>query len=108
LTRRRVSRSALFLEHAEAFFPPAGSARGEPTFALFENGPLRGVEEQLARSFDELPEAAPGIRFAMTIAVPAFPPMVFYAALGTDGAVELLDVIIDEDYWDLVGDDPEG
>lgn len=107
MTRRRVSRSALFLEHAEAYFPPGGSAPGQPPFDVFEKGPLRGVEELLARSFDDLPEAAPGIRFAMTIAVPVFPPMVFYAALGTDGAVELLDVIIDEEYWDLIADDPD-
>lgn len=42
----------------------------------------------------------------MTAAVPRFAPMVFFAALGTDGAVEILDVTHDEDYWDLLDDDP--
>ena len=32
--------------------------------------------------------------------------MVIYACLGTDGHVELLDVVVDGDYLGLVGDDP--
>jgi hypothetical protein len=31
---------------------------------------------------------------------------VIYACLGTADAVELLDVVVDEDYFDLIGDDP--
>ena len=31
-----------------------------------------------------------------------------YACLGTDGAVELLDVVVvDDNYFNLIGDDPE-
>lgn len=61
-----------------------------------------------SRSFDDQPEAAPGIRFAMTSAVPVFAPMVFFAAALTDGTIELIDVIYDEDYWDTLADDPIG
>jgi hypothetical protein len=32
--------------------------------------------------------------------------MVFFACLGTEGDVELLDVVLDEDYFDLIEDDP--
>jgi hypothetical protein len=42
----------------------------------------------------------------MTHSVPLFLAMVFYAALDVDGSVDLLDVVVDPDYWDLLGDDP--
>jgi len=48
-----------------------------------------------------------GIRFVMTHAVPVFPAMVFFAALGTDGSVDLLDVVIDEDYFEMLEGDPD-
>lgn len=32
--------------------------------------------------------------------------MVIYACLGSDGVVELLDIEIDHDYYELIGDDP--
>lgn len=82
MVRRRIIRSALFLEHAEALFPPRGSPEGDPSCQHFEKGPLRGVEELFSRAFEDQPEAVPGVRFAMTAAVPLFPPMVFYAAVG--------------------------
>lgn len=106
MARRPVIRSELFLQHASELFPLGGSVGGRPSFEMFEAGPLRGVEELFGRAFDDQPEAVPGIRFAMTAAVPRFAPMVFFAALGTDGAVEILDVTHDEDYWDLLDDDP--
>jgi hypothetical protein len=89
---RRVTRSELFVDHAWELFPMGGSPDGRPSFELFELGPLRGVEELFSRAFENQPEAAPGIRFAMTAPVPGFAPLVFYAAMGTDGAVEMLDV----------------
>jgi hypothetical protein len=68
---------------------------------------LEAVEELFGRAFDQQPEAAPGIRFALTHPVPLFPPMAFFAVLLTDGSVEIIDVIIDDEYWDLVGRDPD-
>lgn len=90
-----MTRSEGFVERALALYPSGGSADGTPSFELFESGPLRGVEELFARAFDDQPEAVEGtgIRFAMTHGVPVFPAMVFYGCLGTDGGVELLDVI---------------
>lgn len=106
MARREVRRSNLFLEHAHELFPPGGSAEGSPSFELFESGPLRGVEELFSRALADQPEAAAGIHFALLAPVPAFPAMVIYACLGTDGVVELLDIEIDHDYYDLIGDDP--
>jgi hypothetical protein len=97
--RRRVVRSDGFVERAQALFPIGGSSDGRPSFERFEAGPLRAVEELFSRRFDDQPEAieGTGIRFAMTHGVPIFPAMVMYACLGTDGQVELLDVVIDRD-----------
>ena len=106
--RRRVVRSEGFVQRAEALYPPGGSGEGRPSFELFCAGPLRAVEELFSRRFDDQPEAVEGtaVRFALTHDLPIFPAMVFYAWLGTDGAVELLDVVVDEEFFDRIADDP--
>lgn len=43
----------------------------------------------------------------MTHGVPVFPAMTFYAVLGTDDSVELLDVTVDEDYFEILEGDPD-
>lgn len=95
--RRPVRRGRYFLEAARGYFPVGGSSDGRPSFELFEGGPLKGIEELFARSFDELPEPYPGIRVWTTIEVPFFAPMTFYGML-VDDTVELVDVVLDEDY----------
>jgi hypothetical protein len=105
---REVRHSAVFLAKARSLFPPGGTAAGRASFELFERLVLRAVELQLSRQFDDLPVALPGveaIRHVMTHAVPMFPPLVVYAMLLTDGTVETLDLEVDEEYWDLIGDD---
>ncbi len=64
---------------------PGGSSDGRPSFEQFE----------------DQPEAVEGtaIRFAVTHQLPVFPAMVMFGCLGTDDSVELLDVIVDEDYF---------
>lgn len=42
----------------------------------------------------------------MTHAVPVFPALVIYAVLADDDTVELLSITIDDDYFDLIDDDP--
>jgi len=37
---------------------------------------------------------------------PYFPVLVFFGLLLTTGEVELIFVSIDQEYWDIVGDDP--
>jgi hypothetical protein len=105
-TRRVVRRSADFVRRAEALFPRGGSTSGQPSFEDFERGPLFAVEELFARAWDDQPDAFGGIRVAVTHDVPIFPAMVFYACEITDGAIEMLDVEIDRDYFGQIGDDP--
>lgn len=107
---REVRHSAQFLAKARFLFPPGGTAAGRAPFELFERLVLRGVELQLSLQFDDLPVAladVEAIRHVMTHAVPMFPPLVVYAVLLSDGTIETLDLDVDEDYWDLIGDDPE-
>jgi hypothetical protein len=108
---RRVRRSTDFLAKARSLFPPGGSTEGRASFELFEQLILRAAELQFSRQFDDLPVAiaeVPGIRHVMTHAVPFFPALILYGILLEDGAVEIVDIEVDEDYWDLLGGDPEG
>jgi hypothetical protein len=43
----------------------------------------------------------------MTHAVPVFPALVIYATLADDDTVELWSITIDDDYFDLIDDDPQ-
>lgn len=43
----------------------------------------------------------------MTHAVPYFPALVIYGVLLTDDAVALIDLEVDEEYWDLIAGDPQ-
>jgi hypothetical protein len=106
---RRVHRSAGFTERAQLLYPPGGSEDGRASFELFEERPLAAVELLFSRAFDDQPEAieGTGIRFVCTHDMPFFPAMVFFAVIGVDDDVELVDVVIDEDYFDLIGDDPD-
>jgi hypothetical protein len=105
--RRPVEVSDLLVEHAQRLFPPGASATGAPSYERFEAGPLAAAREFFARRFDEAPEVAGGIKVWVTIDLPFFPPMAFYAALVGEH-VELLDVTVEEpqNYWDLIEGDP--
>ena len=110
LPRSSVAVRSPFLSSYE--MAPVGqiAADGRASFELFERLILRSVEFQLSRQFDDLPIAlpeVPAIRHVMTHAVPYFPALVIFAVLLTDGTVETLDLDVDEDYWDLIGDDPD-
>jgi len=107
---RPVQHSAEFLAKARTLFPPGGSAEGRASFELFERLILRAAELQFSRQFDDLPLAlgeVPAIRFVMTHAVPYFPALVIYGILLSDGIVETIDLEVDEEYWDLIGNDPD-
>jgi hypothetical protein len=50
-----------------------------------------------------------GVRIVTTHALPFFPAMSVYALLVGDGShewVELLDIVVDRDYFNLIEDDP--
>lgn len=107
--RREVRRSATLLAHARDRFPSGGDPGGQPSFELFEERPLRAVEDKLARDFEGCPEAEQGlpVRIVATAHVPLFPAMTFYAVLLTDDTVEILDFTIDDEYFDLIEHDPK-
>lgn len=111
MPRRSTRCSDGFYERAKALFPEGGTQPdGNPGFERFRDGPLDAARAQFSTQFDELPYAVddslPTLRFVMTADVPLFAPMVFYAVLGTDGVVELVDVIVDPDYWSMLESDP--
>lgn len=95
------------LSHARTDFPAGGSVEGAPSFEQFADGPLAAATAFFMRRFDEAPETAAGIRVWVTIRLPLFTPMAFYAADIGDH-VELLDYSAEDatDYWERFGDDP--
>lgn len=105
--RRSVQRSEYFVEVAQSIFPPGGSTEGDPSFELFESGPLRAVEDLCVLAFESMVEIEGGIRVWTTIELPLFPPMTFFAVLDTTGTVELVDLLVDTEYeWDAEDDEP--
>ena len=106
---RRVHRSEQFTEQAHQLFPPGGSAEGRPSFELFEHGPLRGAEVAFSRAFELQREPVEGVgslRYVVIQPTSFFGPIVIYACLLRDQSVELVSVIEDEDYWEVIGHDP--
>ena len=61
MPRRQVRRSAAFLEQARELFPAGGSAAGEPSFEVFERGPLRGAEIAFSLNFEAQREPIEGV-----------------------------------------------
>lgn len=107
---REVRRSESFNQQARELYPPGGSSSGQASYEQFEDLVLKGVILMFSRQFDDLPIAVSGvesIRHVMTHAVPLFPALVVYGVLLADGAVELVALDVDEDYWDLIADDPD-
>ena len=109
MPQREVRRSTDFVAQAEELFPRAGSTEGRPSFELFESGPLRGAEAAFCMAFEEQRESIEGIgsiRYVLIAPTPFFRPLVISACLLHDGVVEVVSVIEDEEYWDLIADDP--
>jgi hypothetical protein len=75
---------------------------------LFERGPLAAAKEYFVRHFEDAFIESPRspIRYYMTVST-YVPVMGCFAARVRD-CVEFLDFIIDEDYEELVEDDPDG
>ena len=97
------------MEEARLRFPTGGSADGTPRFEQFVEGPLAAVIEYFSRDFDGAPEAAAGVKFYVTVGS-FFPATVFYAVRVRDDVggehVEVVSFVPDDDYWDVIGDDP--
>lgn len=95
---RRVRHSPGFVAKARSLFPPGGSTTGRASFELFERLILRAAELQFSRQFDDLP-----------IGSTTYPrsALIIYAVLLSDGTVETIDLEVDEECWELIGDDPD-
>ncbi len=109
MTRRHLRRSAQFVAQAKALFPPGGAAEGRPSFETFEQGPLRAAETAFATAFErqcQHIDGMPSIRYVLVTPTAFFGPLVISAVLLRDDSVELVSVVADDDYWDLLGDDP--
>jgi hypothetical protein len=110
MPRRKVHLSERFLVHARECFPPGGSADGRPSFEQFRDGPLQAANLAFERDFDDqliVFNEGIAVRAVATTDAHLFPALVFFAILDTEDVVEIVDFDLDEDYWDLVGDDPE-
>jgi hypothetical protein len=73
----------------------------------FERGPLAAAKEYFGRYFEDALTESPRspIRYYMTVST-YFPVMGFFAARVGD-CIEILDFIFDENYEDLLEDDPD-
>ncbi|MBA2751628.1 MAG: hypothetical protein H0U41_05250 [Actinobacteria bacterium] len=74
---------------------------------MFVGTVLRAAETAFARDFEGQLAETPGspIRLVLTAATPFFPkPLAFYALLADEETVEIVDVVIDEDWLETLGD----
>src|ERR1700678_467343 len=107
---RSVIRSADFLAQAESLFPRGGSVEGRPSFEIFEQGPLRGAATAFAMAFERQRQHIDGvgsIRYVLIAPTTFFGPLVISACLLRNDTIEMVSVIEDEDYWELIAGDPE-
>jgi len=58
---RRVEFDRSFWDEVEAYFPPERDGRGAPSLADFQELVLPAIEFQLARGYDDLANAQPGL-----------------------------------------------
>ena len=111
MPRRPVRRSAAFVQQAERLFPRGGSDEGRPSFETFERGPLKGAETAFSLDFEaqrQHIEDVGSIRYVIIPPTTFFAPLVISACLLSDGVVEIVSVIEDEGYWELIAGDPSG
>ena len=109
MPKRQVRRSEQFVAEAKAMFPVGGSAQGQPSFALFEDGPCNAASTAFSLNFEtqrEAIEGLPAIRLVLTPPTPIFGPLVFYGVLLADDTVELASITGDLDYWQRIDEDP--
>lgn len=106
--RRRVERTANFVDEALRYFPPEGTSQ-RTSFKVLDDTVLTPLEAELAvpGRFEGLTPAEPGSPIRLFLTVNAFiPAVVIYIGLAGD-TVLLMGIECDLDYWDLIASDPE-
>ena len=104
--KERVEVSSDLTAKARGLYPEA-SAEGRPTLALFERGPLAAACEYFGRYFDIALVDTEGSPVRYYQKVSTFFPVLGFFAIRVEDYVEIIDFIVDEDYWDLIEGDPE-
>lgn len=82
---------------------------GRPSFALFADTVLKAAELAFGSDFEgQLAEMVGSpIRLVLTAQTPFFlQPLVFYGILVAEDVVEIIDIVVDDDFWDI-GEDSE-
>lgn len=103
----RVEVSAYVFDRVAELFGEERGPDGQPSEYDFVSGPLAAAIRAFA-AFDELAIAlGPSIR-ALDVVDPVFGAVVFTAVAVGDGVVEIAGVAVDDDYWEVIGDDPIG
>lgn len=74
--------------------------------ALFEHGPLAAAKEYFGRFFEEALTESPGSPIRNSMTASTFFPVLGFSAARVADCIEILEVIVDENYEDLVEDDP--
>jgi hypothetical protein len=106
--RRAVVYGRSFLDEVERLFPASGAADGRPTSGRLFDAVMPAVTEAFARDFEGLLAEHPDspIRMVLTAQTPFFPsPLVFYALLVDTDTVEIVDVIVDDEFLDTWDED---
>lgn len=103
----RVDVSSDLLHKARNRWPTEGSGEGDPTMAHFERGPLAAAKEYFGRYFDQALVESEGspVRYYQTVST--FFPVLGFFAIRVSDRVEIVDFIVDDEFWDSIGDDPE-
>ena len=109
MARRRVERTANFVDEALRFFPLEGTPRRN-SFKVLDDTVLTPLEAELAvpGRFERLTPVEPGSPIRLFLTVNAFiPAIVIYIGLAGE-TVLLMGLECDLDYWDRIANDPEG
>jgi len=94
------------MDEARKHYPSGGSADGSPSLWHFVNGPLAAAREYFSREFDNALAESVGSPIRYWVTVSTFFPVLGFFAARVDDHIEILSYMVDETYWDLVGDDP--
>lgn len=108
MARRRVERTANFVDEALRYFPREATSQRN-SFKVLDDTVLRPLEAELAvpGRFERLTPVEPGSPIRLFLTVNAFvPAVVIYIGLAGD-TVLLMGIECDLDYWDLIANDPD-
>jgi hypothetical protein len=105
---RPVRYAQSFWDEVSAYFPPERDGRGGASLADFEAVVLPAIEFQLARGYDELPDAVPDAPLKLVIVQTPLGLAGAYAHLVGDGDAEFVNVVgfmVDTSFGGVLSDE---